>query len=272
MTTEVLTTGIVDWHFSDGAYDLVAFKAAGGVAGIVKATEGGDFRDKGFAKAMEACKVAGILRGAYHFANGKTDPAKQADHFLSVVAPYPDALLVLDLESNEKSSFGTMSFARGAAFMQRIHDKTGRWPVFYTYESMLHAEMRKASPEVRAVLGRGALWIAKYGSPPKPIPASWCAWADWSMWQYSSGPGNGPSDKVRYPRGVPAFKDPVQDRSAWRGDAESLAVWWKTAGLEVSPRPSAPSRSSRAWSNSRPSTQTWGANSASATTRAGPRV
>lgn len=227
----VLTTGIVDVHKDDGPCDLAAFKAGGGVAFIHKATEGGDFTDKAFARVMPTLKAAGLLAGAYHFANAR-DPVIQAEHFLRTVAPHPEALLILDCETNH-STFGTMTFSQAAAFVQHVHAKTGRWPVFYTYESMLFGQMAKASPEVRAILGKCPLWIAKYGPPPKVMPASWGAWGDWSMWQYSSSVDNGPADKVRFPRGVPGFKRKSQDRNVFRGDADALAVWWKTAGLDL---------------------------------------
>lgn len=228
-TPSPLTTGIVDTHKDDGPCDLAAFKAGGGVAYIAKATEGGDFTDKAFARLMPTLKTAGLLAGAYHFGNGN-DPVKQADHFLRTVAPHPEALLILDCETS-KGSFGTMSYAQAAAFVERVHAATGRWPVFYTYESLLFASMTKASPETRTTLGRCPLWIAKYGPPPKAMPASWGAWVDYDLWQYSSSIDNGPADQVRYPRGVPGFARKSQDRSCFRGTADELAVWWKRAGL-----------------------------------------
>ena len=227
----VLTTGIVDVHASDGVCDLDVFKRSGGVAFIHKATEGGDFVDKAFARVMPRLKVHGLLAGAYHFANAG-DPARQAEHFLRTVAPYPEALLILDCETAPAGSkLGTMSAAQAAVFVKLVRERTGRWPVFYTYESLLFAMMKAATPEDRATLGRCPLWIAKYGPPPKAMPAAWGAWADWSMWQYSSSVENGPADKVRYPRGVPGFARASQDRSCFRGTADELAVWWKTAGL-----------------------------------------
>jgi lysozyme len=231
MTTEVLTTGIVDAHHADGTYDLAAFKAGGGVALIYKATEGGDFRDKGFAKAMDACKVAGILRGAYHFANGATDPVVQADNFLAAVAPYPNTLLVLDLETAPKGSkFGTMSLAQGVAFILRVHEKTGRWCVFYSYKSLLGSMLAKATAEEKAVLARCPLWEAAYGPDPmKTKPPA--PWPRWDLFQYTDHAA-GPTDRVKYPRGVPGFKRAAQDRSCFVGTPDDLAVWWKTAGFE----------------------------------------
>lgn len=231
MSAESLTTGIVDVHHADGRCDLAAFRAGGGVALIHKATEGGDFVDKSFATVLPTLKPAGILAGAYHFANAG-DPIRQAEHFLRTVEAHPGALLVLDCETAPKGSkLGTMSAAQAATFVEHVHEATGRWPVFYTYDHLLRSMMRSAPAEVRATLGRCPLWLAKYGPAPAPFPSSWGAWSTWSLWQYSSSLDNGPSDRVAYPRGVPGFKRKSQDRSVFRGLPDDLAAWWKTAGL-----------------------------------------
>lgn len=233
MTTSDLVTGIVDVHGPDGACDLEAFKAGGGVAFIHKATEGGDFIDKAFARVLPTLKPAGLLAGAYHFANG-TDAVKQAENYLRAIDALGglDVLDVLDLETNDRSRFGTMSFDAGAAWARFVRDRRGRWPLFYTYESMLHREMGKASAETRATLGKCPLWIAKYGPPPKAMPARWGAWSDWSLWQYTSSVENGPADQARYPRGVPGFKRRSQDRNVFRGTVDELTLWWKLCGRD----------------------------------------
>lgn len=229
-TPSALTTGIVDVHHHDGACDLEAFVAGGGVAMIHKATEGGTFVDPRFAATLPTLKPAGVMAGAYHFANA-TDPIKQAEHFLRTVEPFPGTLLALDCESNDRSKFGTMSFEQAAVFVKHVHERTGRWPVFYTYDSMLRSGMERASAEVRSVLGRCPLWLAKYGPAPKELPAKWGAWPDWSLWQYTSSLENGPADQKAYPRGVPGFARKAQDRNVFRGTPDELAAWWKTAGL-----------------------------------------
>lgn len=226
-----LTTGIVDVHGPDGACDLESFKAGGGVAFIHKATEGRDFVDKAVARVIPTLKPAGLLAGVYHFANA-TDPVTQAEHFLRTVAPFGEAALhILDRETNH-SSFGTMSLAQAAAWVRHVREKTGRWPVFYTYEHILHRDMDTADAETRATLGKCPLWIAKYGPPPKAMPARWGAWSDWSLWQYTSSVENGPADQARYPRGVPGFKRRSQDRNAFRGTVDELTLWWKICGRE----------------------------------------
>jgi len=228
---ETLTTGIVDIHNDDGAYNLDDFIAGGGVAFIHKITEGRDFVDKAHAKAVPAAQAKGLLIGLYHFANA-TDPVTQAEHFLTRAKAFPGALLILDCEKAPKGSkFGTMNAAQACAFVTRVFEITGRWPVFYTYESMLFSMMKNATPEQREVLGRCPLWLAKYGPKPKALPASWGAWTDWFMWQYTSSVLNGPADKVKYPRGVPGWKRKSQDRSVFRGTVDELRAAWGSVGF-----------------------------------------
>ena len=227
----ILTTGIVDLHHHDGAYSLEQFKAGGGLAMIHKATEGKDFTDRSFSTAMERCKAATVLRGAYHFGSASAPGAQQADFFLRHAAQVDGCLLVLDLENNPGSA-GTMVSSEAAAFLSRVQAVTGRWPVLYAGASDLRNRVAKAAIDVRAVFARCPLWIAQYGEPPTPkgVPSIWPN-GGWSMWQYTSSVDNGPRDQVRYPRGVPGFARASQDRSCFRGTADEFAVWWKSAGL-----------------------------------------
>ena len=226
--TPALCTGIVDLHHSDGRVDLDAAKAGGIVALIHKATEGKDWRDPAFAQRMGEAKAAGILRGAYHFASNSADGAAQCDHFLDTVGDLAE-LHVLDFETNHGSA-GTMSLANVLAFLDRAWERTGRRVVLYGYLSMLRNVCAAATPEQRAALARHPLWLAAYGPDPLTVrvPTAWSAWA---MMQYTNG-SDGPADRTRYPRTVPGCARAAQDRSAFRGDAEALTLWWKTCGRE----------------------------------------
>lgn len=65
----------------------------------IKATEGGDFVDRRFAENWAGAGSAGLDRGAYHFFTLCTPGAVQAENFLSVALPAPDALPpAVDLE------------------------------------------------------------------------------------------------------------------------------------------------------------------------------
>lgn len=222
-----ILTGVVDLHHADHrrSDDLAAAKRAGMVALIHKATEGRDWCDPAFTATMAECKSVGIMRGAYHFGSASADGVAQADFFLGVVGDHAE-LLVLDLERNPGSA-GTMSTTAAVAFVERVHETTGRWPVLYAGAHDLGKRMEKASPEERAILGRCPLWLAAYGPDPLTLepPSPWRAW--W-LQQYTNGAA-GPRDQVRFPRTTVGLGKPT-DRSVYRGSVEQLAVDWKVVG------------------------------------------
>lgn len=220
-------TGIVDLHHDDGRYDIDACVRGGLVALISKATEGRDWTDRFHTDAMNRAGRAGILRGLYHYGNA-TDPVVQADHFLSKAAAFPDALMVLDCEDNGRSSFGTMRATGAAAFVARVHEKTGRWPVFYSFTSFMRG--LRMTPEEKGILGRCPLWQAQYGE--RPAKPAHDAWQRIDLWQYTNGT-DGPGNLATYPRTTPGFARLAQDRSAFFGTAEELTAWWRTAGLST---------------------------------------
>ncbi len=217
-------TGIVDLHHDDGRYDLGEAAAHGLVALISKATEGGDWVDDHHVDAMNRASRVGLLRGIYHYGNA-TDPLKQADHFLSTVEAFDNALLILDCEDNGRSRFGTMRASGAAAFVARVHERTGRWPVFYSFTSFMRGLTMTASE--RDILGRCPLWQAQYGERPS-APAS-SAWSKIDLWQYTNG-ADGPHDLSIYPRITQGFARQAQDRSAFFGSLAELTGWWRTAG------------------------------------------
>src|SRR5206468_11769045 len=88
------------------------------------------------------------LWGAYHYGDA-TNPIGQADHFMNAVASAPPpirpndpekrrgVLLVLDFEKNGHYPGGTMSLAQAVAFVERIKERTGKYPGLYCSEYRL---------------------------------------------------------------------------------------------------------------------------------------
>lgn len=229
-----MITGIVDAYAGDGAWELDVAARAGVVAIFHKATEGLTYRDSVFDHAMRCAALVGMLRGAYHYGNGRSGGAEQAKRFLAAVTPHgPDVLLCLDLEGRLDDrdhdgipdDRGTMSTADARAFLEHVRAVTGRWPLLYGGRSKTAERMRTADAETRAVFARCPLWLAQYGEEPEaPEP-----WGSWDLWQYSDGkPKDGPHNQVLYPRSTPGMHR--ADRSAWRGTLDELRVWWATVG------------------------------------------
>ncbi len=82
--------GVVDWRRV--AADDVSFA-------VIKATEGGDWVDKSFARNIAAAKEAGLAVGAYHFFTFCRPGAEQARNFIATVPGDQDLLPpVVDIE------------------------------------------------------------------------------------------------------------------------------------------------------------------------------
>lgn len=70
---------------------------------FMKATEGGDFKDKAFDYNFKEAGDSRFIRGAYHFYNPNTDPVRQADFFIdNVNLVTGDLPPVLDIEKRPK--------------------------------------------------------------------------------------------------------------------------------------------------------------------------
>src|ERR1044071_1677286 len=104
-------------HYDTMRPDFIGMKSEGIMAVIHEATYPSYERDTYYVTRQNAATRAGLLWGAYHYANAR-DPVRQADHFLSVVlnawqhagpgARPSGILLVLDFEKNGHYLGGTM--------------------------------------------------------------------------------------------------------------------------------------------------------------------
>ncbi len=118
--------GVVDWDAVAG--DGIAFAYA-------KATEGQDWVDKQFVANWAGAAEAGIDRGAYHFFSLCSGGRAQAEHFLAVAKPDPQALApAVDLETagNCSTRPGREIVAEELSrFVDLVEDAWGREMVLY---------------------------------------------------------------------------------------------------------------------------------------------
>src|SRR5207244_7081432 len=170
-------------HYDLVRADFVAMKNEGVVGVIHEATFPRYERDWRYSERQISAMRAGLLWGAYHFADG-TDPIRQADHFLAAVAAThplacapneqeknrPDVLLVLDFEHNHYHG-GSMTVGQAAAFAQRIKERTGIYPGIYGSEYRLRQMFSGAGMTAgqRAALSNCWLWAANYHAEPRGI-------------------------------------------------------------------------------------------------------
>lgn len=122
---------------------------------IMKATEGTGYVSADFQRQYEQAKSLGKCLGIYHYANGG-DVASEADHFLRIVGSrVGEAILVLDWEAQNNSSFGKNDLAWCRSWLDYVARKTGVKPLLYISQ----AEMHKFNG-----LGDYGLWIAQYAN------------------------------------------------------------------------------------------------------------
>lgn len=140
-----------------------------GIRGVIhKASQGTGYVDPMYAKRRQAAIDAGLLWGAYHFADA-SDPVAQVEHFLDAAAAEPDTLVALDYEPNAKSEM-TLDGAR--TFLREVEQQLGRKAVLYS--GNLIKETLGNQPD--EFLGGHRLWLAHYSNNPKWPPVWGSVW------------------------------------------------------------------------------------------------
>lgn len=184
----------IDVSHHQGAIDWHAVSSAGVRFAWIKATEGGDHRDRRFAENWAAARAAGIPVGAYHFFTFCRDPEEQAANFLAVHPRDPGALPpVVDVELGGNCAARPADLPdRLRRFGDRVEAALGRRPVVYTTD------------EVRAVwVIEGELWMRDiFREPPGP----------WVIWQYG------------YERHLPGVEGLV-DVDVYAGSEADFRAW-----------------------------------------------
>ena len=147
---------------------------------IVKATEGGWYRNPWFHTDYNGARDAGMVRGSYHFA----EPAypivatarRQAEFFVSHLGDVQTQSTLppaLDLESTGGLTRGAL-VTWAQTFLLQVRWLTGRTPMIYTYPSFWATTLHDP-----VALARYPLWMAAYrGMQPDPSA---------TLWQYTSG-------------------------------------------------------------------------------------
>lgn len=216
-------------HYDLMRVDFARMKAEGIIGVIHEATYPRYERDSYYGTRQNAAARAGLLWGAFHFADA-TDPIRQAEHFLSVVESnwrgptiHPNGiLLVLDFEKNGHYPGGTMRVDQAVTFVERIKQRTGKYPGIYSNEYRIRQVLNspKVTAAQRQVLRNCWLWIANYHYEPRQTSP----WGHWTLWQYT---GDGVCDLPRstHPKSVANIKK--AERNIFRGSREALAAFWE---------------------------------------------
>jgi lysozyme len=188
------------------------------VVAIIHRATIGDRADKKYADRKIEAKKRGYKWGAYHY--GKPgDPIKQADFFLAAVKPEPDDLIALDLESTDFDKH--MSFDEARAFIKRIKEKTGRYPIVYANNVVTKAIGEEAAPD--DVFAKTHLWYARFRRIVTDFPAG--AWKTYTLWQFSSEMNCTAADRASCLYTVPGTEYDM-DIDVFNGTVEQLRRQW----------------------------------------------
>lgn len=167
----------LDVSHHQGRIDWSAVAGTGVDFVYMKATEGGDWVDRQFARNWAETGRLGLKRGAYHFFTLRTPGAKQADHFVATVPHEAVALppaVDLEFSGNSKIRPTPAQFQRElGVFLARLEQHYQTRPVIYTTYNFYDAYLQGLTLE--------RVWIREVHLAPRgPFRDRW------TFWQYSA--------------------------------------------------------------------------------------
>ena len=145
---------------------------------FIKATEGGDFKDKKFAENWKNAISSGIDVGAYHFFTFCKPGREQAVNFIESVPINDNALPpVIDLEFGGNCSLrvdDTIVLAEIDTLQTLLEEKYQKTPIFYVTLEFYNRFFNNNFP-------RNPIWIRDiYGEPTLNDER------EWLIWQYAN--------------------------------------------------------------------------------------
>lgn len=166
--------------------------AAGRRFAFVKATEGTSYKNPFFSRQYNGAASAGLLRGAYHFANPAGKSGKtQARYFVQNGGGWrADGKTlpgVLDIEYNPrgKTCYGLSKTKMKKwieSFTKEYRLLTGRQAIIYTTADW----WTRCTGGSKRFAKTNLLWVARYGTAaPGKLPG---IWTTATFWQYTSSP------------------------------------------------------------------------------------
>ncbi len=188
------------------------------VAVIHKATIGTTRLDPGYTRRKEEALRRGYLWGSYHWGVAG-NPQQQADFYIDTVKPQANELMALDLEDAQSTTL--MNVDEAIVFINRVKERTGRYPVLYTN----HSSAKLISARYKnSVFVNTPLWYARFKAKVSDFPTG--VWPSYTLWQFSS------EIKAQLP--VPGTK-PDMDINVFNGTPEQLRAAWPLTAAARTP-------------------------------------
>lgn len=164
----------IDVSSHSGTVEWPQVAEAGHTYAFVKASEGMDLEDPAFDEHWRAMKLAGVVRGAYHFYVTEDDPEAQAKLFIDTVTLEPgDLAPVVDVELLGHGTEPGLA-GRLRTFLERLEAHYGIRPIIYTAPNFWDLHLTDD-------FGDYPLWVAEYGVDEPRLPKGW---ERWHLWQF----------------------------------------------------------------------------------------
>jgi GH25 family lysozyme M1 (1,4-beta-N-acetylmuramidase) len=188
------------------------------VKGVLHRAYFGTREDTKARSRIAEAKRRGYSAGIYLLGR-RGDPIRQADLLVAMGQELGVTLLALDIEDMSSVS---MSLPDAERFIERVHAKTGHYPMFYTNFSTYryisdHYDQNSA-------FAKTPLWLARFG--PRHGMDRTTVWGSYTLWQFQSEI-NCRSGQTCYHR-VPGTTSDM-DVNVFRGSASELAALFGTS-------------------------------------------
>lgn len=188
------------------------------VVGIIHRATIGSRKDTKYAERKAEALERGYKWGSYHL--GKPgNPIVQADFYLDIIRPSADEVMALDIESLNSDT--DMSLPNARKFIQRIREKTGRFPILYGNHAVVKHISEKFGRD--DVFAKTPLWYARFKSRVTDFPTK--TWDSYMLWQFSSEINCRPAAPDNCLYRVPGTRTDM-DVNVYRGTVEELKAKW----------------------------------------------
>lgn len=221
--------------------DQSALKKNGALALIARCGKG-PVLDTKCADFLAGAERQAMLLGSYYYLLPGTSPTYHADRFVNRLLEIKSShglrtgsiLLVADIHTQ-------CSAAEMVAFVQRIKQRTGIYPVVYLENSStIRRTLNNATRAQKSVLRECPYWLALYTNTnpglktPLKLTKASGVWSDWCMWQYGgvwwqngrSIPHHYRGGNWRTPKYFGVLDRPIE-RSGFNGNTEQFYNFWK---------------------------------------------
>lgn len=149
-----------------------------------KATQGNYYIDADFSYNMTNGTAAGVVMGAYDFADFTVNPNTEANYFLATAGPYVGAGYMhpmLDVEDTGSGDNASEISSWVNTWCTDVQNATGVQPIVYTYIDF-------ADDYLNSSVTQWPLWMSNPNSSSVQTggPNSTSPWSTWDIWQYDT--------------------------------------------------------------------------------------